>query len=217
MSDFLHPHGLQYTRLPCPFLSPGVYSNSCSLSHWCYLTISSSATPLSFCLQSFWESGSFPVSQLFSLGGPSIGASASVSVLPVNIQGWFPLRLTSLISLQFRGLLRVFSSTTTWKLQLCGAQLLFFKFYNIVIVLPCINMYSPRVYTCSSSWTPLPPSSPYHPSGPSQCTSPKHPGAQLLYGPALPYIHDYWKNHSFNSVDLCGWSECLCCLNDNKH
>ena len=126
MSEFLQPQGLKYTRLPCPLLSPRVYSNSCSLSHWWYLTVSSSATSFSFCLQSFWESGSFPESRLFSSGGQSIGASASVSVLPVDILVWFPLGLTSLISLQFRGLLRVFSSAIIWTTSFNSVVLSFF-------------------------------------------------------------------------------------------
>ena len=86
----LWPHGLQHIRLPSPSLSPGVYLNSCPLSRWCYLTISSSATPFLFCLQPFSAPGSFPVSWLFKSGGQSTGASASVSVLSMNIQGWFP-------------------------------------------------------------------------------------------------------------------------------
>ena len=104
------PHGLQHVRLPCPSLSSRVCSNSCPLSQWCYLTISFSAAPFSFCLQSFPASGSFPMSQFFTSNGQSIGASASASVLPMNIQGWFPLGLTGLISLQSKGLSRVFSS-----------------------------------------------------------------------------------------------------------
>ena len=115
MSNSLWPYGLQHTRLLCPPLSPRVCSNSCPLSWWCHPTISSFATPFSFCLQSFPASRSFPMSQLFASGGWSIGASTSVSVLPVNIQGWFPLGLTSLISLQSKGLSRVFSGTTIWK------------------------------------------------------------------------------------------------------
>ena len=97
MSDSLQPHGLQHARFPCPSLSPGVCSNSCPLSQWCYLTISSSATLFSFCFQSFPASGSFPVSWLFASGGPSIGASASASVFPVKIRlisfriDWFEL------------------------------------------------------------------------------------------------------------------------------
>ena len=103
-------HGLQDSRLPCPSLSPGVCSNLCPLSQWYYLTMSSSDAPFSFCLQSFPESGSFPMSQLFASGGQSIGVSASASVLPMSIQSWFPLRLTGWISLQSKGLSRVFSS-----------------------------------------------------------------------------------------------------------
>ena len=120
-SDSLWPHGLQHTSLPCS-LSPRVCSNSCSLSWWCYLTISSSAAPFSFCLQSFPASGSFPMSQLFASGDQSIRASVSTSVLPMNIQGWFPLGLIGLISLQSKGLSRVFSSTTIWKHQFFSTQ-----------------------------------------------------------------------------------------------
>ena len=112
LHDSLQPHGLQHARLPCPSLSLRVYSNSCPLSQWCHPAISSSVTPFSSCLQSFPASGSFPISQFFASGGQSIGASASASVLPVNIQDWFPLRLTGLISLQSKGLSRVFSNTT---------------------------------------------------------------------------------------------------------
>ena len=100
-----------------------ICSNSCSLSWWCYLTISSSAALFSnICLQSFPASGSFPTSRLFSSGGQSTGASASASVLAVNVQGWFPLGLTGLISLQSKGLSRVFSSTTVGKNQFFDAQ-----------------------------------------------------------------------------------------------
>ena len=111
MSNSLQPHGLQQARLPCLLLSPGVCSNSCSLSRWCYPTISSSVTPFSSCLQSFPATGSFQMSWLFTSGGQSTGASASASVLPVYIQGWFPLGLTSLISCESKGLSRGFSST----------------------------------------------------------------------------------------------------------
>ena len=105
------PHGLRHTRLFCPPPSPRVCSNSCLLSQWCYLTISSSATHFSSCPQSFPASGSFPVSQLFTSSGQSTGASVSASVLPTNIHSWFPLGLTSLISLLYQGLSRVFSNT----------------------------------------------------------------------------------------------------------
>ena len=122
LSNSLWPHGLWYTRLPCPSLSPRVCSNSCLLSQWCYLTILSSAAPFSFSLQSFPASGSFPLSQLFTSGGQNIGASASTSVLPINIQGWFPLGLTGLIFLQTKGLSWVYFSTTIRKHQFFGTQ-----------------------------------------------------------------------------------------------
>ena len=97
VSSSLQPHGLEHTRLPCPSPIPGVYSNSCPLSRWCHPTISSSVVPFSFCLQSFPASGSFQMSQFFPSGGQSIGVSASISVLPMNIQDWFPLGWTGWI------------------------------------------------------------------------------------------------------------------------
>ena len=106
-------------RPPCPSPSPGVYSNSRPLSRWCHPTNSSSIVPFS-CPQSFPSSGSFPMSQLFASGGQSIGVSASTSVLPINIQDWFPLGWTSWISLQSKGLSRVFSNITVQKHQLFG-------------------------------------------------------------------------------------------------
>ena len=123
VSDSLQPHGLQHTRPPCPSPTPGAYSNSCPLSRWCHPTISSSVVLFSSCLQSFRASASFPVSQFFASGGPSIGVSASASVLPKNIQDLFPLGWTSWISLQSKGLSRVFSNTTVQKHQFFGAQL----------------------------------------------------------------------------------------------
>ena len=125
MSHSLQPHGLQHARLPCPSLSPGVCSHSCPLNPWCYLIISSSVTPFFFCFQSFPASGSFPVNQLFALGGQSIGTSASVSVLPMNIQGWFPSGLTGFISLQPEGLSRVFSRTTVRSINSLALSLLY--------------------------------------------------------------------------------------------
>ena len=119
---WLWPHGLQHTRLLCLPLPPGVCSNLCPLSHWYYLTISSSAIPFSSCLHSFPPSGSFPVNQLFASGGKSIGVWASASVLPVNIQGWFPLGLTGLIPLQSKGPSRVFSNTSIRKHHFFGLQ-----------------------------------------------------------------------------------------------
>ena len=99
MSHSLRPHGLQHERLPCPSLSPGVCSNSCLLNLWCHPTISSSVTLFSSCLQSFLTSGSFPMSQVFSSGCQSIGVSVTASVLPVDIQDWFLLKLTGVIFL----------------------------------------------------------------------------------------------------------------------
>jgi len=113
MSTSLQPHGLQHARLPCPSPTPGASSNSCPLSRWCHPTISSSVVPFSSCLQSFPASGSFQMSQLFALGGQSIGASASTSVLSINTQDWFILGWTGWISLQSKGLSRVFSNTTS--------------------------------------------------------------------------------------------------------
>ena len=122
MSNSLQPHGLQQARLPCPPpTTPGACSNSCPLSRWCHPTTSSSVIPFS-CLQSFPASGSFLMSQFFASGGPSIRASASAFVLPMDIQDWFPLGLTSLI-LQSKGLSRVFSNTIVQKHQFFGAQL----------------------------------------------------------------------------------------------
>ena len=148
MSGFLWPHGPQHAGLLCPSLSPEICSDSCSLSQWCYLTISSSAALLCFCFQSFPASGSSPMSWLFASDNQSIGESASASVLPMNIQDWVPLGLTRLISLQSKGLSRVFSSTAVQKHQ----------FFSI----------------------------------------------SFLYGPTHTPIHDYWKNHSFCYMDLCG-------------
>ena len=141
MCDSLQPHGLQYTRLPCPSLSPDVCSNSCPLSQWCHPTISFSVASFSSCPQSFLESGSFPMSQFFASffffyfavllmvhwnsiasSNLSVRASASASVLP-NIWGWFPLGLTGLIFLLSKGLSRVFSSTMTS--MLCNNCLFF--------------------------------------------------------------------------------------------
>ena len=113
--QLFEPHGLQHTRLPCPSPSPRVCSNSHSRSQWCHLTISSSVVPFSSCLQSFSASGSILMSQLFTSSGQSIGASASASVLSMKSQGWFLLGLAGLISLVFKGLSRVFSSTTVQK------------------------------------------------------------------------------------------------------
>jgi len=123
MSDYLYSYGLQHSRLPCPSPTPGAYSNSCPSSRWCHPTISSSVIPFSSCLQSFPASVSFPMGQFFSSDGQSIGVSASALVLPMNIQDWFYLGLTGLISLQSKGLPQVFSNTTVQKDQFFSAQL----------------------------------------------------------------------------------------------
>ena len=123
MSNSLRPHELQHTRPRCPSPTPGVHLNSCPLSWWCHPTISSSVSPFYSCLQSFPESGSFPMNQFFASGNQSIGVSASASVLPMNIQDWFPLGWTGWISLQSKGLSRVSSNPTVWKHQFFSAQL----------------------------------------------------------------------------------------------
>ena len=122
VSDSLWPHGLQHARPRCPSPTPIIYSNSCPLSWWCHLTISSSVIPFSSCLEFFPASGSFQMSQVFTSGGQSIEASASASVIPMYIQGWFPLGLTGLISLLSKRLSRIFSNTTVQKHLFFGAQ-----------------------------------------------------------------------------------------------
>ena len=122
MSDSLRPHGLQHARPPCPSPISEVYSNSCPLSRWYHPTISSSIVPLCSHLQSFPELESFQMSQFFASGGQSIGVSASASVFPMNIQDWFPLGWTGWISLQSKGLSRVFSNTTVQKHQFFCVQ-----------------------------------------------------------------------------------------------
>ena len=123
VSDSLRPHGLQHSRLPRPSPTPRIYSNSCPSSQWCHPIISSSVVPFSSCPQSFPESRSFPRNQFFIWGGQSLGVSASASVLPMNTQDRFPLGWTGWISLQSKGLSRVFSNTTVQKHQVFGVQL----------------------------------------------------------------------------------------------
>ena len=122
-SDSLQPHEPQHARPPCTSPTPRLHPNPCPLSQWCHQTISYSVIPFSSCPQSFPASGSFQMSQLFAWGGQSIGASASTSVLPMNTQDWFPLGWTGWISLQSKGLSRVFSNTTVQKHQFFSAQL----------------------------------------------------------------------------------------------
>ena len=151
VSDYLQLMDCSMPGFPVFQPSPGACSNSFPLSQWCHPTISSSVTHLSACSQSFPESESFPVSRLCSSGRQSTETSASVSVLPVNVQGWFPLGLTGLIALQSKVLLRVFSSTT----------------------IESINSSAPS----------------------------------LLYGPTSISVHDYWKNHSFDYMNVCWQSD----------
>ena len=145
MSDSLRPHGLQHTRLACPSPSPRVCSNSCPLSRWCHPTISSSVSLFSSCPQSFPESGSFTLGWLLVSGGQTIGASASV--LPMNIQGCFPLVLTGLISLLPKGLSGVFSSTYGhWE-----AHDHWEKFYGINSLVFCL-LNGPALTTVHDQW-----------------------------------------------------------------
>ena len=123
VSDSSRPHESQHARPPCPSPTPGVHSNSCPLSWWCHPAISSSVIPFFSCPQSLPASESFPMSQLFTWGGQRIGASALASVLPINTQDWSPLGWTGWISLQSKGLSRVFSNTTLRKHQFFGTQL----------------------------------------------------------------------------------------------
>ena len=123
VSDSLRPHELQHARPPCPSPPLGVHPNPCPSSWWCHPAISSSVVPFSSCPRSLPASESFPMSQLFASGGQSIGVSASTSVLPVNTQDWSPLGWTGLISLQSKGLSRVFSNTIVQKHQFFSALL----------------------------------------------------------------------------------------------
>ena len=178
MSNSLQAHGLQHSRLPCPSPTPRACSNSCPSSRWCHPAVSSYVVPFSSCLQSSPASGSFPVSHFFTSGGQNIGASASASVLPMTIRDWFPLGLAGWISLGPRDTQESF---------------FFFKLYITVLVLPNIKMNPPQVYMCSPSRTPLPPPSPFHPSGSSQCTSPKHPVSCIKPGLATRFWQLVWN------------------------
>ena len=142
-------HASMKDRLPYPSSSPRVCSNSCPLSQWCHL---SSVIPSSSCLQFFPVTGSFPMNQLFASGGQCIGASASASVLPMNIQHWFPLGLTGLTSLLSKGLARVFSSTTVQLHQFFGPQPFFFFFFFFLVQLSRLYMTTGKTIA-STVWT----------------------------------------------------------------
>ena len=175
MPDCLRPHEPQHARPPCPSSTPGVYPNSCPLSRWWHPTISSSVVLFSSCPQSFPASVSFPVSQLFTSGGQSIGVSASTSVLPMKTQDWSPLGWTSWISLQYKGLSRVFSNTTVQKHQFFGPQLPFVFEYGVIekkksccfiplMVTVWMRVMNPKGYFCSRLvlGLMLPKNKPYH-------------------------------------------------------
>ena len=132
MPDYLRPHGLLHPRLPCPSATPGVCSNSCLSSWWCHVTISSSVISSFFCLQSFLASGSLPMSWLFTSCDQNIGASYAASILPMNIQDWFPLGLTDLICLYSKGISRVFFNTTVQRHQFFGTQPSLWSNYHIL-------------------------------------------------------------------------------------
>ena len=136
MSDSLRPHELQHIRPPCPSPTPRVHPNSCPLTQWCHPTISSSVVPFSSCSQFFPASGSFQMSQLFASGGQSVGVLASTSVPPLNTQGWSPLGWTGWISLQSKGLSRVFSNTTDRKHQFFGTQPFLYKSHSHIHTWP---------------------------------------------------------------------------------
>ena len=147
MSDFSWPHELQHTRPPCPSPTPGVYTNSCPSSRWCHTAISSSVIRFSSCPQSLPASGSFPMRPLFAWGGQSTGVSALASVLPMDTQDWSPLEWTDRISLQSKGLSRVFSSLFR-DIKKCTAQHLQF---TSVAVAPAFS----RQLSCSELWSSL--------------------------------------------------------------
>ena len=145
MSDSLWPHRLRCARLPCSSTTPGAYSNSCPSSRWCHPAMSSSVLPFCSHLQSCPASESFSMSQFFASGGQTIGASASAWILPMNIQNWFPLGLTGWISLQSKGLSRVFSNTTIQRqkpLQYCKVISL-----QLIRNLPANKSPGPDVFT----------------------------------------------------------------------
>ena len=171
VSDSLWPNESQHARPSCPSPTPRVHSNLCTPSRWCHPAISSSVIPFSSCPQPLPASESFPMSQLFAWGGQSTGVSALASFLPKNTQGWPPLFYLFIFIIFFK-------------------FYFIFKLYNIVLVLPNIEMNLLQVYMCSLSWTLRPPPSPFHPSGSSPCTSPKHPVLCIEPELATCFIHD---------------------------
>ena len=157
MSNSLRPHEPQHARPPCPSPTTRVYPNSCPLSRWCHLTISSSVIAFSSCFQSFPTSGSFPMTQFFALGSQRIGVSASTSVLPMNTQNWPPLGWTGWISLQSKGLSRVFSNTTVQTHQFFGAQLSLFLYFSLISIRLSFFLFAVNVSALFCTLTPYSP------------------------------------------------------------
>ena len=159
VSDSLRPHESQHARPPCPSPTPGAYPNPCPLSQWCHPTISSSVVLFSSCPQSFPASGSFQMSQLFAWGGQSIGVSASTSVLPMNTQDWSSFGWTGWISLQSKGLSRVFSNTTVKKQQFLRSPKFNLSYHPTQLVYwQVLSTQLPRCYLQSIHFFPSPPS-----------------------------------------------------------
>ena len=181
MSDSSWPHGLQHTKLHSPSPSPKVCPSSCPLHRWCHPAISSSDA-LFFCPQSFPVSGTFSMSHLFTSDDQNTGASASASVLPMSIQGWFPLRLTGLISLLSKGLQEPFPAP---------------QFQSINSLVLCL-LYGPTLTTIHDHWE-------YHSLDYMELC--QQSDVSAFYGPTLTSLHDYWKERGLDYTDLCQQSD----------
>ena len=191
-SNSRQPHGLQHTRPTCPSPIPGVYSNPCPLTQWCHPAISSSVVPFSSCLQSSPASGSFQMIQFFTSDGQSIGVSASKSVILMNVQGWFPLGRTGWLSLQSKELLKVFTNTTIQRHQFFGSQF----------------SLSSNSHIHRTDWVDIHAVQEnlkhllqYHDL--KEFSSAQH----YLWSTSQICLHDYWKSHTFDYMDLCRQSD----------
>ena len=196
VSNCLWPRGLHHTRLHCPSLSPGVCANSCPLSLWCHPTISSSVAHFSFCPQSFPASVSFPMSWLFASGGQSIGASASLSVFLMNIQSWCPLQLLLLSHFSHVWLL-----ATPWTAGYQAPPSMGFSRQQYWSWLPLPDLFDLLAVRGTLESSSAPQFKHINPLALSLC-----------YGLTLTFIHGYWKNHNFDSMDLCHQSDKGFCL-----